>query len=397
MEENIYDIIIIGGGVAGLSFANSMKNTNLKILLLERKPKYIDVNRGDTLFPHTIDILEKWSVLANLLSKGAVQSQNLCLYQNDKKSIDINIVEKAIAKNKYLLSLDHVLIEESLYESLQSSSNVTVLLGANVSEFVEDIQGYKSVKYKHEGKDCIASSNLFISADGRDSIMRKKYNIEYDTKDFKHDILILTSSRPKDYNNQTWFLYGKKHEMIIGLLPHERIRISLILRDEDTTAFMKMNDEQITELIRSESTLLDTCSVTKNESHIYEIKSSIASKFHHNNLILLGDCAHTIHPVSGQGMSLAVSDAEELSNLISALGKGNLDMNNSLKICKSYDNKRRDYVVQREEKINKLGNLLISENSVVDLARIFLVDLIDAVPLFEKQIAEMVQSEIAKF
>ena len=79
MPQNIlpeYDIIIIGGGVAGLAIANALKKTNLSILLLERKPKYVDVNRGDTLYPHSIDMLEKWGVLDSILSKGPIKSNN---------------------------------------------------------------------------------------------------------------------------------------------------------------------------------------------------------------------------------------------------------------------------------------------------------------------------------
>jgi 2-polyprenyl-6-methoxyphenol hydroxylase-like FAD-dependent oxidoreductase len=398
-----YDIVIIGGGVAGLSCAHDLKNTGLDVLLLERKPKYVDMNRGDTLYPHSLDILKRWDMLQKILDRGAIKSEKIFIYQDDKESIELEIIDKNRQGEKNFLSLDHVLIEQTLFDGLVDNPHITLALGANVTEIVESAQCIDRVIVKVSGEEKIISGKLFICADGRDSNTRNIINVSYDTHDFDHDILILTSTVPDQYNFQSWFVYGKHHEMLIGPLPENRMRISLILKDGETMEWMKMNDEEITKKIREESQLLSSCNVTKNESHIYEIKSSTANAFNYKNMILVGDSAHTVHPVSGQGMALAITDADTLGSIISKLLSSESDpqevfnIKSCLEISEKYTNLRRPIVCERQKEVIRLGSLLVSENPVVDLMRIFLIDMIDASSLFERYIEGMLQSEVDKF
>ena len=396
--QNEYDVIIIGGGVAGLSAALSLKDTNLKILLLERKVKYIDVNRGDTLYPHSLDILQKWNVLDSLIAKGAVKSHQFQIFRNNDDTLNVNIVDNTSYNNKFLLSLNHEQIEQSLYDNLLKCENITIVLGANVTKVTESVLGYESILLKHNGEDMIIKAHLFIGCDGRDSFLRKMSEIEYVTQDFIHDIIILTSTHPFEYNNQTWLVYGRQHEILVGPLPDNKCRLSVIVKKDQTSLWMKMNEQEIEAAIKNESLLFDDCVIQKNESHIYEIKMSLAQKFYDRNLVLLGDSAHTVHPISGQGMALAISDAYLLANLIkNFITTHELSISEAIKISAAYNSERRVIVEKLQKEVANLGNLLVSDSIKYFIPRLFLTNIAPKLPFFEYEIENMVKSEVEKF
>lgn len=399
MDQNIetYDVIIVGGGIAGLAAVNSLQNSFLKILLLERKPKIMDVNRGDTLYPHTLDILNKWGIRDRLLQKGAVKSNKIEIFQDPDITVPLDIISLDRHENNFLLSLNHELIEEAMSENI-TSPNVTTINGANVTKIIEENGNYSKLTYNLHGQEVSVNTKLIIAADGRDSLLRHQAEIQYDTYDFHFVIVILDSTPPANFSGQSMFVYGKDHEIIVGPLPNNRVRLSLIIPESETTTWMKMNDDEISAAIASQSVIFQDSKVMKSVSHIYEIRSSLAQNLAKNNLVLIGDSAHTVHPISGQGMALAVSDADLVAEkILSLVQNSTFTTENISSSLSQYSNDRIPYVKKLQDEIISLGNLLISENRVKDLTRIFMLHMIHEVPDFEHKIESILQAEEEKF
>ena len=386
-----FDVVIIGAGVAGLAFANALKNSPLKVLLLERKPKLMDVNRGDTLYPHSLDILEKWGVKQNLINNGAIKSQKISLVNTEKIIADLDIISSSRAGTHEMLSLQHELIEKSLFDGLLGSQNITLVQGANVHEFVEE-DGQFSLEYKHDSQDIKIKSRLFVAADGRDSLCRTSARIAYPSIDFDHNIVILDSTLPANYNRQNWFLYGKDYKLIIGPLPGDKVRVSIIVSKDETMKWMQMSAEEATQIIRAQSLFFSQCVITKSQSHLYELRSCLAEKFNEKNLVLIGDSAHTVHPISGQGMSLAISDADSLATLLLQDTKSDFSS-----VAQKYSESRVLVISSLQNEVNNLGSMLMSEDSIVKLARLFMISTLNESIEFEERIEKVLQAEIEKF
>lgn len=315
-EAAKHDIIIIGAGPAGLSFARTLADTGLDMVLVERQPLAVLENPPedgrDIALTHTSETLMK-----NLGLWGHIPDSEIGLIR-DAKVLDGTdpyalhfAAEESGAPYLGRLVPNH-LIRKAAYESVRQSGNVTILTGKSVTGVETDArEGRVSLD-----DGTVLAAPLVIAADSRMSENRRRMGISAQMKDFGRVVIVceLTHELPHDNIATECFHYDRT----LAILPMAGNRSSAVvtLPADKAQEVLAMDPEAFAADIaeRFEHRLGKMELAT--ERHASPLMGVLANRFVANRFALVGDAAVGMHPVTAHGFNLGLSGAAVLAGEI---------------------------------------------------------------------------------
>lgn len=156
---------------------------------------------------------------------------------------------------------------------------------------------------------------LLIGADGKNSAVRKASGITEYCKSYKQMGIVATIEHEKPH-------MGLAHEHFLpvgpfAVLPMQGNRSSLVWTEPNDIAhiYHKMSDADFLAQVEKRVKYLGKIKLT-GQRWIYPLELMHADKYVKDNIVLIGDAAHSIHPIAGQGVNLGFRDAELLTEII---------------------------------------------------------------------------------
>ena len=338
MHNKKDNITIIGAGLTGLAFCNLLKNTKINISLIDIQPK---------IFYKTTDN-DRYIVLSNT-SKIILQSIGIWCeikkHCTEVKNIHIskkNIFGSTIMKSsdEDLESLGYQLpvktLIKILYENIEDENNIQFVHEAEVIEVKEG--STVEIKYIQNAQEKFTNSDSLIFSTGSTDNLVNKIFVEKVQKDY-HQNAVTCEIVSDKYNSETAFERFTSRG-ILGIIPRKENAWSLIYStdQEESNTIKNLNMVEVKnyfqKLIGNKCGKLEEVKNIK----IYPLKMKYYKKFINKNICLLGDAAHTLHPIAAQSFNLSLRDCAYLTNLIKNLTK--LDKKDFLSIFEDYYEKR---------------------------------------------------------
>ena len=315
MQTN-YDIVIIGGGPAGLSFACSMIDTNAQILVVEKanidaisKPK--PDGREIALTHLSLGVLKKLGVWDLVEQKEVSLLKEAKVFDGDSASL-LNFRSETSGIEALGYLVPNYQLRQALYRRVQQAENITVMTDA----LVEDVASHEShsdVLFA-DGKTIVAK--LVIAADSRFSNIRRKVGIPSTMKDFSKVMIVTTMKHEKSHNNIALecFDYGQT----LALLPMvgNESSVVLTLETQNSKAMLALSEEdfnaKMTQDFRNELGQM----MQVGERHSYPLVGVHAKTFIAKRFALVGDAAVGMHPVTAHGFNLGLRGQNILATLV---------------------------------------------------------------------------------
>jgi len=319
-----YDVVIVGAGMVGASLACAIAPTNLSIALIEsveinddKQPSYDD--RGISLSPSSKRILEHIGVWKEIHT-----------YVTPIKKIHISNQKKFgfthfTASDAEVAELGHVVIARSLgsalHKKIKSFKNIKLLCPAQLQDFVRTGSNLSMKVLSSAGSETI-HTKLLVGADGSHSMVRDLAGIKTREYDFKQTAIVanVVTQKPNYFTAYERFTpHGPIAFLPIG--ENRSVLVFTTLTDKGSH-YLDMSDEKFLGSIETEfgRRLGKIQKIGKRRS--YPIIFIEAIQQFQENLILLGNSAHTIHPNAAQGFNLGLRDVAGLAECIySALEK----------------------------------------------------------------------------
>tara|TARA_S200000501_G_scaffold74611_1_gene66439 strand:- start:6764 stop:7975 length:1212 start_codon:yes stop_codon:yes gene_type:complete len=338
MHNKKDNITIIGAGLTGLAFCNLLKNTKINISLIDIQPK---------IFYKTTDN-DRYIVLSNT-SKIILQSIGIWCeikkHCTEVKNIHIskkNIFGSTIMKSsdEDLESLGYQLpvktLIKILYKNIEDENNIQFVHEAEVIEVKEG--STVEIKYIQNAQEKFTNSDSLIFSTGSTDNLVNKIFVEKVQKDY-HQNAVTCEIVSDKYNSETAFERFTSRG-ILGIIPRKENAWSLIYStdQEESNTIKNLNMVEVKnyfqKLIGNKCGKLEEVKNIK----IYPLKMKYYKKFINKNICLLGDAAHTLHPIAAQSFNLSLRDCAYLTNLIKNLTK--LDKKDFLSIFEDYYEKR---------------------------------------------------------
>ncbi len=314
--QTSYDIVIIGSGPAGLSFACSMRESGVKVLVVERSeldaiahPK--EDGREIALTHLSLKILKKLGVWGLIDGSRVAPLREAKVFDGDSPSLlNFKPDQKNIDALGYLAP--NYLIRQALYDRVKDADNIEIKTGISVS----DVEQYQdSAKVVLDNGESV-EAKLVVAADSRFSDIRRKVGIPTLMKDFSKVMIVTKMNHEKSHNNVALecFDYGKT----LALLPMVGNASSVVLtvKTNDSQKMLDMSNKEfngfVTEFFKGEFGQMTQDGVR----HSYPLIGTHAQTFITDRFALIGDASVGMHPVTAHGFNLGLRGQDILAKLV---------------------------------------------------------------------------------
>ena len=303
-----YDVLIVGAGVTGTLLFLALKNKNIKVGLIDGRDKAPNSYRHLSLNNKSMSFLKELDVW-NDLRKTAFEYDQIKVWDQEGTGfIDFNVNE--LEKN--IPNIGFIVKEGEIQNSLLSlvSDSKDLLWSCNlekIEKIDEDIHCETS-----KGK---LKTRILIGADGIQSSERNLSSISSRTWSYNQTAIVANFSVPQTDSciRQTFTSVGP-----LALLPMNETELTMIWSIDDAKAYdyLSMNDDNfINEIHKSFGEKLPEIKFSAKRQS-FPLKHLSAKTFARNNIFLVGDAAHHIHPLAGLGLNAGIGDVKSLSDLI---------------------------------------------------------------------------------
>jgi len=316
-------VIIVGGGMVGLSLSLMLAKANIAVKLLEavKYPNYDDQNvapyhssfdaRNTALSRRSVQIYQKlglWDALqqhatpilqVHITEQGSFGKARLIAEQEKVESFG-QVIENAWLGRVLLTQVrQQPLIE--LIDGVQ----VTALTQDAEQVNIEALRGEETLKLE---------SKLLIAADGRDSFCRQAIGVGVDVHDYDQVAIVTTVQTSKPHEQVGFERFSALGPLALLPLPGE-YRRSVVWPVKKSTENEWLGDENDQHFLSAlQQTYGDRAGKFEKtgKRFSYPLSQVLAHKQAVGRVILMGNAAHTIHPVAGQGFNLCLRDADVL-------------------------------------------------------------------------------------
>ncbi len=334
-----YDLVIVGGGIIGLTLAAALNDSGLNILLIEARVQSASVAKGQAYAIHMLSALiyQGIGIWDKILPQ--IETYNRVRLSDADYSGVVEFNTSDIGGKDLGYVAEHQALLYPLQELVKESSNITYLCPAEVisTEYLENVA---TVEVKVAGEICTIRSHLVVAADGGKSRIRQAAGIK--TKGWKYwQSCIVAFVKPeKPHNNTAYEKFQSSGPFAILPLPRNRCRIVWTAPHEEAKALLELDDEQfLAQLQKRFGEQMGKLELL-GDRFIFQVQLMQSDRYVLHRLALIGDAAHKCHPVGGQGLNLGIRDAAALAQVIKEAHSTGKDIGN-IQVLKTYEKWRK--------------------------------------------------------
>ncbi len=352
--ENIFDIVIVGAGMVGGTLACALsKQTELTIALVESgsEPSYFSGNQFDSrvvaLTEHSRNILEEAGVWE------AITSERVCPYYD----MDVWDAEGTgnitfSSRDTHEQNLGHIIensvIVRALYNKIRQRQNITFfheVATAQVGLIDKNCDKQNALNTIELSNGETLVTPLLIAADGADSKLRERAAIDIREWDYGHKAIVTTVKTEKSHKFAARQRFTRDGPLAflplleINSAAENYCSIVWSLKPDKADAVMALDDKNFCLILGREFEYRLGHIQAVDKRYIIPLRQRHAKHYIKPGFALVGDAAHTIHPLAGQGVNLGFYDAEALSNEVKRAVRRKLPLSDS-SILRRYERVR---------------------------------------------------------
>ena len=359
------DIAIIGLGITSKLAALALASENCKVLILgQENPKSYDSNLVTFLSLNSIEFLKSIGV-KTLVDESVPINEISCSklenYQSNNK-FQINFKDKN--------EMGRVVLNSNLSENLDNQ----IKINTNISIF-NNIE-IKNFKNKEANKSLLLDNgeevffNLILISDKKSHLINENFKRNIIKKNLSQTSIVMNVSTKT--NNHAYQLFTKKGAL--AFLPINKDSASIIWSLDNNSAELEYDIKEISEALNKIFKQI-TNSINVIDLQKYKLNFEYAKKITSNSIVLIGDAAHSLHPIAGQGLNLSIKDIIELKNKINHYKYLGYKLGNSISLdeyedVRQVDNTVYTFATNYLDKVFKSRNYIINTISNLGIANI---------------------------
>ncbi len=313
MKELEADVVVAGGGIAGLGLACALAAWDVSVLVLEKRSRAGGIHRGDSLLPRTTALFARWGVLDAVRAADAQPISRIEVHHGARRVCETPLAG-ASKENPYLV-LPHARIEQVLLERALAFGRARLARPARVTDLVREGGRVTGVRFETPEGPAVARARLVVACDGHRSIVRSRLGIEATPYFYDHAYLGLEADRPASYENAMRVHFHPAGGVLLMPRP-TRVGIGMLVPAHDRDRWARLSDEELRAEVVARAPILRDAAIHRDGANVYELVRAHAARYVKEGAAIVGDAAHATNPTAGQGMTMALGDAGLLSDLV---------------------------------------------------------------------------------
>lgn len=334
------DIAVVGGGMVGAAAALALSRAGFSTALLEARPPSPWQPQDDVdlrvvgLAPSSIKLLDELDVWTSIRNARACPYAHMHVWDAENgAAIDFDAADEGRDQLGYIV--ENNLVQWTLWQALDAAG-VQRLCPAVVQDF--ETRPDRVVLALADGES--VAVRLLVAADGGGSPLRERAGIGTRGRDYTQRAVVAHVSTARPHAQTCWQRFLPTGPL--ALLPLQDGRSSIVwsLPEDEARRVLALDDEAfLNELGVASDFRLGRITATTPRA-AFPLKLQLAERYQAERFVLLGDAAHVVHPLAGQGVNLGLRDVAELRDSLAAARDAGRDFASS-QVLRRYARRRR--------------------------------------------------------
>lgn len=340
-----YDIVIVGGGLVGLSLAKALGSSGFRIALVEAKawqPALASAQQGRTLALAygSRRIFEGMGVWPQIRAQGVTPINQIHISDRGRFGITrLSAADAGIDALGYVVQT--TTLATVLYETVNNLESVDLISPATMKDLASGVDA-AGIVIEQADREYTLTTRLLVGADGGRSRVRALADIGAREVDYDQSAIVTVVTPEAPHHNVAYERFTDSGPLALLPMQDQRCTVVWSARRRDADSIVAWDEATFLQQLQKRFGDRLGQFLKADKRTAYPLVLTRVDQEVRARLALIGNAAHTVHPVAGQGFNLGLRDVATLSQILVEAAREGRDIGDAHVMGKYLDWRQRD-------------------------------------------------------
>lgn len=315
------DVVVVGGALVGASFALALASAEVQVALVEPQPPSTSAadgmwdSRVYALSPGNAEWLASLGIWNHLTAERLAQVETMEVF-GDRAAHRLRFTAYDAGLRQLAWIVENRVLQTALWQAVCASPHIRIYPGGVCEALVREREA--AVLTLGHGERLRA--RLIVGADGPTSWVRRSAGITANVDEYGENAVVANFSTTRHHAETAFQWFRSDGVLALLPLPGERVSMVWSAPREHARALLQFDDAGLASAVETASSGVVGRLNTITPAAAFPLRRQHVQRLVAPRVALVGDAAHVIHPLAGQGVNLGMRDARTLAEVIATRG-----------------------------------------------------------------------------